>query len=388
MRYSGLALLGGCLCACAGSSDEAVIRADSAGVEIVTSGEADRELSWLIEPVFSLGGAEEGPESFYMVGINNVGADDAGRIYVLDGPARRVAVFSREGQFLRTVGRGGEGPGEITGSGTLAVGPDGSVHVFDYGKGALVRFGPAGEVEPEQSFRVYPWPGPSRHIAVLEGGILASGMVAGQQDDTFRQALRLITPTDTAIIAERSYPRPGMAMYPSCGGGLNLPRIFESVVLWSARGGHVAVSTGHEYAIDVLENGRIVRRLRRRLPLRVATESDAVAELGEGFRINFGAGPCMIPPADMVSRRGFAETIPWIRQLTITPAGEVWVLRETIGSDEQGLIDVFDSSGSYAGTLPAETAFPLDFLNADRYVAAQTDELDVMRLVAYDVARR
>ena len=45
--------------------------------------------------------------------IGDIEADAEGNMYILDGRARRVAVFDREGLFKLAIGREGEGPGEF-----------------------------------------------------------------------------------------------------------------------------------------------------------------------------------------------------------------------------------------------------------------------------------
>jgi len=176
-------------------------------------------------------------------------------------------------------------------------------------------------------------------------------------------------------------------MYPSCGGGINLPRIFEAQILWATNGHDVVVVGGPDYEIQLLRGTHPVRKLRGGLPTRRATVTMALEELGEGFRINFGRGPCTIPPSEMVEKRGYAEAVPWISQVTVAPSGEVWVLRKEVGEGRPAPVDVFDSNGAYVGTLPPGAPFPLAFLDADHFGAVETDELDVSRLVIYSVHR-
>lgn len=122
-------------------------------------------------------------------------------------------------------------------------------------------------------------------------------------------------------------------------------------------------------------------------PLKEATRELALQELAEGFRIDFGQGMCTIAAAEMVDGRGFAPLVPWIQQVTLSPTGEAWVLRKEVGPNAQGPIDVFDPSGAYVGTLLQGTPFPLVFLDDDRFAAAETDELDITRLVVYTIGR-
>ena len=138
------ALLAGC-----SSSERAplVERTDSAGVTLLSNSGGARPLDWRFEPVLRLGGADEGPESFYRLHPALVGVDDAGRIHVLDAAAHRAVVFDSVGRHVRTFGSEGDGPGEMwwpaadllieeQGSGPLlpaismgAIAPDGSIWV-------------------------------------------------------------------------------------------------------------------------------------------------------------------------------------------------------------------------------------------------------------------
>ena len=95
-----------------GSADTSsdVIRTDSAGIEIVVSSGINRPLEWGFHEEFSLGGTDDGPESFYRVSLGSVRADAQGNLYIMDGANSRVTVFSPEGEFIRFMGGEGGGP--------------------------------------------------------------------------------------------------------------------------------------------------------------------------------------------------------------------------------------------------------------------------------------
>lgn len=60
-----------------------------------------------------VGGREDDPDrAFY--GPSAIGVDARGRIYVVDRRNHRVQVFDAEGEFLRSFGRQGQGPGEFS----------------------------------------------------------------------------------------------------------------------------------------------------------------------------------------------------------------------------------------------------------------------------------
>lgn len=72
-----------------------------------------------LEEELSLGGAEADGE--YAFGrIRHVVVDDAGTIFVLDSQASHVKVFDSSGKYVRTIGREGQGPGELDDPMTLS----------------------------------------------------------------------------------------------------------------------------------------------------------------------------------------------------------------------------------------------------------------------------
>ena len=123
-----------------------VERSDSAGIEIVRNLGGDRPLGWTFEPVLRLGGADEGPESFYRLSPSMIGVDGRGNLHVLDAASYRVVVFTPEGELLRTLGRQGGGPGEIDFPSSMDVAADGTISVRDISKPALVQWDSAGQL--------------------------------------------------------------------------------------------------------------------------------------------------------------------------------------------------------------------------------------------------
>ncbi|MGI8728630.1 MAG: hypothetical protein ACR2LK_01290, partial [Solirubrobacteraceae bacterium] len=69
----------------------------------------------------------------------------AGEVYVGDQSSSVVQVFSREGVFLREIGRAGFRKGEMTSVGALTVAPDNTLFVAD-GENRIDRYDPAGRL--------------------------------------------------------------------------------------------------------------------------------------------------------------------------------------------------------------------------------------------------
>ena len=386
LTYLGLAILS--LVACSENPESALVRrVDSAGVEIIHSSGVDRMLDWEFDRQFVLGGAEEGPEAFYTLYGRYIGVDGKGNLYVLDPSNHRVVVFTPDGQYVRSVGSRGEGPGEFETVGSFWVGPDGSVAVFDFGKAALVWFDPSGEPVDQEAFRHYPTPNDQRHFARLDDVTFVSKTIFGGGEDGPREILQSVTDADTVQLAEARIPPIEMAMFPQCGGGLRLPPLFTTELKWDVRSEIMVVSASPVYSVSVLENGEVSRIVRRELPVQAATRELAIAHLGDGVTFNFGHGPCVIDAAEMAEKRGFAEVVPQIQSVLLGPTGELWVRRFVIGKDSLGPVDVFDEGGVYQGTISLPSLNPVLLLPNDRFAAIDKDELDIERLVVLAIRK-
>lgn len=380
--FLALALL---LAGCDGDSDApAVVRADSAGIELVTSGASDTPLEWAPRERFVLGGADEGPESFFALYPAYLGTDGAGRIQVLNRPTHRVVTFDPAGEVVREVGSKGGGPGEFDMAASMSVTQEGDIAVFDYHKMALVRWDSAGELLPQIPFPHPPAIGGGRHQKVTPDGYIVS--TGGSIGDERVNRLIAVAGQDTALLAAAVQPDQGMIMFERCGGGVTFPPLFTPSVIWDHRDGTTAVAPGDEYRIDVWRDGRVVRSIRRDVPVTAATRELAIAEAGDGFTIDFGRGRCTVPADEYADARGWAETVPAIANLALAADGRLWVQRRVPG-EETPPIDVFDADGAYVGTLPVGTRFPALLLRDGGVGVIVRDELDVDRLVVVDGER-
>lgn len=364
-----------------GPGANATVRTDSAGVTIATHHGPEIPAGLVFVEELRLGGSETRPEeSFFQVDAGVVGVDDVGRIHVLDTSGNRVVVFDADGRHLRTLGRAGQGPGEIGVPGGLAVSPDGHVAVADFSRRGFVRWDPEGQPLPAMPFP----PGFSGGLIHVAGETLV--LPVQRDGGTALSLIRILGP-DTVWIAEL----PAVEMRPirlaSCGMSFSgMPPVFSPTLRWHARGDRTAAATSADYDVVVFEGEASVLRVRRDLAPRTATERSAIEKQGDGMRVRLEGGVVVCDPAEVVEQRGFEPLIPLIRSVVIAPDGILWVQREGPG-DEGGAVDRFSPNGDYLGTLPEGSPFPIVFLTGDRIAAAQTDDLGVTRLVVYRVDR-
>ena len=103
-----------------------------------------------LEELWRIGGIDD--EENLLGVVNRALADDDGNIYLLDIQLTEVLVYSPDGQYLQSLGRAGEGPGEIRRASDVLFLPDGTVGLVQGFPGKIVKVQldgtPAGELRP------------------------------------------------------------------------------------------------------------------------------------------------------------------------------------------------------------------------------------------------
>ena len=121
--------------------------------------------------LWQIAGDEE--EEYFFGVLIQVASDSDGNLYLLDSQLNQVMVFSPEGEYLRAIGREGEGPGEFQRPSDLFVTGDGNIAVLQRMPGKIVVLTPEGE-----PLGNYPVPEPDDGgMQMLSGGRLAGDHV-------------------------------------------------------------------------------------------------------------------------------------------------------------------------------------------------------------------
>lgn len=350
------------------------LRSDSSGVAILVNTGEDWLLDWRFELLWSAGGIGDDELMLSILGPHQVDADGAGRVYVLDAFANLVLVLSADGAVIDTLGRKGAGPGELMRPVALTVEENGSIAVFDRGRGGLVRWSVNGVPQDVIRQHVTFW-GPKLKVTPDDGALFTA--YGGPE-------LRLVLSKSGADrVLASVVPGPGrVADFPSCGAGqITVYPLFAPALVWDAEGGSVAINASAGYVIDIYEGEHLVRSIRRDILPHLVDQDIALKE-AETWSIN----RCTPPPAEVVRGTGYAELLPTVKAIALSPQGELWVEHRGL-ADEPSRIDVFRNDGAYLGTLPTGSPFPSAFLPKGKILAVEEDSMEVPRISVYSMSR-
>lgn len=150
--WVGMAVLSACTSA--GGSSGPVEVWDSAGVTVVHSREAKwgEGEAWLVrpEPQVTIG-VRYGAAEYQLFDVSAAARQSDGDIVVVDGGAREVRLYDRDGTYVRTLGGPGSGPGEFEDPVQVLVSAGDSVIVWDNALYRITRFDSAGAFAGVQS---------------------------------------------------------------------------------------------------------------------------------------------------------------------------------------------------------------------------------------------
>jgi hypothetical protein len=356
--------------ACGGeeASDPSVVRADSAGVRLVTSTGPDRELEWRLEQLDVLRDSLGEPWLFTGIRPSRVITDRAGRTYVLEGePAIRR--FGRDGQYERSIGRKGGAPGEMQFPMALRQQGD-TIAVLDVVRNVLVRWDPS--FEPVNDLRLEGALADAADLAFRFGGVwvLKRDYTAQNLSSSFYLDTAAAEPL---LRVEQKVPSMVRA---SCSGGTSvavaLPPFFSPDIYFDVAGARVLANAGPSYDVHLYEGSRAIARVSRTLPTRAPTAEDVAKLYPNGFNVGAGGASCAFDMELLLKEAGVAEQMPFIHGLALLSDGTMWVQR-SVRNESPVILDVFSSDGAYAGTLSGYH-LPVGLLPTGEYLFPHEDE--------------
>jgi hypothetical protein len=146
-----------------------------------------------LEFVQKIGSLESEDENFMFFRLTDIGVDNDENLYILDAGNYRIQKFDKNGRFILSFGRKGQGPGEILSAGRLVVGNNDLIYVVDEGNRKIQTFNPDGKYQ--RSFRLS-W---AMSLCLLNTGEMVYRKALLKPNDDITGWARLIEPDGNII---------------------------------------------------------------------------------------------------------------------------------------------------------------------------------------------
>ena len=394
---AGLAVLMSIALAATGCRERApverapTIAIDSAGVEVVTSDPRNSEVYCTLsqEPVLSVG-TLEGADPYMFYFIRGTARLSDGSIAVMDNGSGEIRIFDPAGRHLRSMGGKGEGPGEFRIGRFIWVLPGDTLWVGDYRPWRYHVYASTGAFSRTVSMD------PLYLNYSLGGGVLANGVSVNVRDlfappeENFRVPEPLFVEAhaaDGAVIGELAR-LDGRRWGQWDGSATSLWTLFDPIPEVDARGTAIAISTAMEPEIRLLDEGFRLRRIVRWLDPDREVSGDHVQAYRDALierRGGRGSENWQRFDDDMISdRRPAADIFPTAEDVRLGRDGRLWVYpyrKPGEGADWW----VFGPDGDFQCRLDHPGGVTIYEVGADYLLGVHTDELDVERVVMFEL---
>lgn len=354
-------------------------------------------------------GVLEGERPFMFGQIVAIAVGPDGAIHVLDRQVPEVRVFEPDGTFRGTIGRPGEGPGELRQPDSgLAVLPDGRVLVRDPGNARIQVFAPDGEpldIWPHRggfSTSTPLWVDRRDHVytqilldPTADIGDWRMGLVRIAPDGT---------PVDTLPVPRSGYEPPALEARMERGESRTVSRTavpFAPSESWALHpDGYFVHGVSTAYRITLLRPDAPLRieRLDSPVPVTAGERSEETTRVTRNLRT--------VDPEWRWNGPPIPDVKPPFRSLHAGRDGRIWALVSLPGVEVEDLahdprdpdsvpdrwrepvaFDVFEPDGTYLGRVEGPLGIGTYVFDGDRVWAVARDELGVQRVVRFRVAR-
>lgn len=372
---------------------------DSAGVVVVDNPESGlwtSETEWRLQEDLRIG-VTDGDAVRQFDAIDDIAIDESGRIHVLDGS--EIRVFEGDGEFVRTIGRRGGGPGELARPSAVLIGAADTIFLPDTRNQRVQRFLTGGsdagsfpispnegiplgwQIRPDgtllQEVRTLPSPraGDERILVLVRGG-------DGEVLDTL-----LAMPVGEAMVIPNGQPQ---------------MTLFAPEPLWTIlTDGRIASGRNSEYRLELrTADGRLERIVQRPFERRSFSASDQ-REFRTRLRESLEGHPPSPATDRMLRSMNYADYYPVYAALFGGPDGTIWVRHakgvSSIGDSDLEAFDVraigtsthdvFDTEGRFLGVIATPDEFEPLRSRGEYVYGVGRDDLGVQHVVRLRVLR-
>lgn len=358
-------------------------------------------------------GELEGDLEYLFGSIRSLAVAADGTIYVVDGQVPDLRAFGSDGTYLRTLGRPGEGPGEIKGpDGGLAILSDGRILVRDPGNARIQVYAPSGEALETWSIR---------------GGFNTSNpLFMDRQDNVYTQILvdpradvrdwviGLVrigpdgTPGDTLVPPDAGYEAPALEARVDDGENRGVSRtgvpFSPSEEVTFHPDGYFLHGISDTYSFTLRRPGSplAIERVAEAAAVTPGEKSEEEARVTRNMKSTKPDWRWNGPP--------IPDRKPYYTDLYAARDGRIWVVVSQPGVEVEDLdydptdpqsvpdrwrepvaFDVFEDDGTYLGRVTTPLGFsryPTPVFDGETVWAVTRDELGVQRVVRFRVGER
>lgn len=362
---------------------------DSAGVRIMTYdlAEADIPVAWIVGAYDLEIGQVDGAPEYTFSRITDLAITSEGWVVVSDGVTQELRVYDSTGEYLRTIGQRGDGPGEFSSSPLIAGVDEDGVFAYDRSASRLTHFSLDGDLIETVPLGTNGAGRPTSVERLTDGTYLSQSRwvngdmsVHGPRLEHDSIVIERVDPAgaliDTVrVMADRTRARAVQARRDGEVSVIQGDPPFGSMAAVRTDGTRTVMghSDGFEFTWLGPEDTTVVRVAGVQHP---ATAADIRAYQEEAVRQDIGDGEL-----DPMTRRllfdFLPDRLPAFGDVVVSDQGQLWVALTEFDSAEGLDWLVFEPTGGLKGTVRTPPELRVRSVSRGSITGFVLDDLDV-----------
>jgi len=335
-------------------------------------------------------GEETMPKTVFFEGAVAVVTDENENVYICDYKANNIKKFDKNGEFIKTIGRKGQGPGEFNMPFNIAVMSD-KLFVYDMGNFRLCALKLDGEFIKSAGFQMDQGR-PQLMRASPDGNLMI-----GLEKTNFRETDK---PQDYLINAYSAELKSSGSVYSQQiwhnkylrheGRLTNVIQPFAPLVYWDVTpDGKIVIGKSDKYEIHIYtkDGEKTHTFVHTYKPVKV-TDKDKDIFFGN-VAYSSGGGVTKGAPDHIKKNTEFPKYKPAFRQILVDSEGNVLVCTYREERDEDlKYFDAFDPQGDFLGSVRINSDIPFPFrakIKNHSFWWIQSDEDGINKVVKYRI---
>lgn len=335
------------------------------------------EIEFELEEDLSIG--REGDENYMFTLVVDIGVDMEGNIYVLDFRECRIKKYDKNGNYLQTIGRKGQGPGEFEQPSRILLNTEGKMYIKELRK--IHIFDKKGEFERSIILKK----------TLASFGITKEGNILGRSYSSSRKGRTL----DIVLIDSEGKKLKTIASFPDPRafvkkGNIRIPgstRYDPKLYFYPLSEKFGVYGYSSEYRLFIINSsGEISHIIEKEEPRQTVTQKEKDKIIKEHMKRRRRL-PLKLSEGDIRKLSNFPKYKAFYTRLLTDDKGRIYVLKmkSKLNEDKDDIFDLFSQEGFYLYSVKIHDVFPQIVKNGFLYTLKNDPDSGLHKIIRYRI---
>lgn len=334
------------------------------------------EIELELEEDLSIGNEQD--ENYMFIRVSDIEVDEKGNIYVLDSKECRIQKYDKDGNYLQTIGRKGQGPGEFERAFRMVLDSKGRIYVNEFRK--IHIFGENGEFKRSRNIGS----SISSYRITKDGNILGHSRTSSEEGRTLD--IVLIDSEGKKLKTIASFTdQSGFMRKGNISIGMSLP--FGARLYFCPLSEELGIyGYSSEYKLFVINSsGEITHIIEKDEPRQAVTQKEKRKIIKD--RVERQRGSLKLSEGDIKKLLNFPKYKAFYTQIITDDKSRIYVrkMKPVSSNDKIRSYDLFSQEGYYLYKLKIYDIFPSIIKNGFIYTSKSDPDTGYYKIIRYRI---